>query len=255
MWYRSDNMEYTKVEWLEKTEDPVADGIPALNVSNLNRMEAGISEAVSRPKIHLGSIKSEDIDTEVDLGGTPLYLVLTNRITGDAVSVFPYTENSFVSFTDNGFKIKNFTNVTTSNIEKFFFKNDSAYSFQFKDVDGKLNCFVSNNAGKHSSTAKTVLIARYDMSVTFDYYYDSESSDKSYIYVGNKTVVNGEGGTSATGLSFTGTVAAGNEIEFRYVKDSSVNKNGDMLCFYNMRVKLTNANDWDYMAVTQKIVE
>ena len=126
-------------------------------------------------------------------------------------------------------------NITASNISEYFtVTNDGSYYF-----DGQGNVFTTNNKGISSSTASTILTAKQDISeISFDYSYSSEPNyDQFTLKVAGSTIENGVSGAT-TAKSYNGSLASGQTIEFKYVKDSSVDKNDDKCTFSNMVIKL-----------------
>lgn len=123
--------------------------------------------------------------------------------------------------------------ITASNISEYFtVTNGSPYYF-----NGQGNVFTTNNAGVGGSTASTILTAKQDMSeISFDYSYSSEQNyDKFILKVAGSTIENGVSGAT-TAKSYNGSLASGQTIEFKYVKDSSVDRNDDECTFSNMVV-------------------
>ena len=107
--------------------------------------------------------------------------------------------------------------ITADNIGDYFTVTNGSYYFK-----GSGDVFTSNNAGKSSSTASTVLTAKQDISVlAFWYSYSSEAKyDKFTLKVGGTTVENGVSGAT-TNRTYSGSLAKGLTIEFTYSKDSS----------------------------------
>lgn len=123
--------------------------------------------------------------------------------------------------------------ITASNISEYFtVTNGSPYYF-----NGQGNVFTTNNAGVGGSTASTILTAKQDISeISFDYSYSSEPRyDKFTLKVAGSTIENAVSGAT-TAKSYNGSLASGQTIEFKYVKDSSVDKNDDRCTFSNMVV-------------------
>lgn len=137
-------------------------------------------------------------------------------------------------------------NITTSNISTYFTVTNNSYYFA-----GNGSTWTSNNKGVSSSTAKTVLTAKQDMEVSFDYSYSSEASyDKFTLIFGSTTVESNVSG-STTNKSYNGTLTAGQTITFQYTKDSSVNKNNDECTFSNLKV--TTASGTTKKEVARKV--
>ena len=125
--------------------------------------------------------------------------------------------------------------ITASNISDYFtVTNGSSYYFK-----GEGNVFTTNNAGVNSSTATTTLTAKQDISeISFNYSYSSEPNyDKFTLKVAGSTIENAVSGATTT-KSYNGSLTSGQTIEFKYVKDGSVNKNDDKCTFSNMVIKL-----------------
>ena len=125
--------------------------------------------------------------------------------------------------------------ITASNISDYFtVTNGSSYYFK-----GEGNVFTTNNAGVNSSTATTTLTAKQDISeISFNYSYSSEPNyDKFTLKVAGSTIENAVSGATTT-KSYNGSLTSGQTIEFKYVKDGSVNKNNDKCTFSNMVIKL-----------------
>ena len=126
-------------------------------------------------------------------------------------------------------------NITASNISEYFtVTNGSPYYF-----NGQGNVFTTNNKGISSSTASTILTAKQDISeISFDYSYSSERPyDKFTLKVAGSFIENGVSGPT-TAKSYNGSLTSGQTIEFKYIKDSSVDKNDDKCTFSNMVIKL-----------------
>lgn len=124
--------------------------------------------------------------------------------------------------------------ITADNIGDYFTVTNGSYYFA-----GSGDIFTSNNAGKASSTASTVLTAKQDISVlAFDYSYSSEARyDKFTLKVGGTTVEDGVSGAT-TNKSYSGSLTTGQTVEFTYAKDSSQDKNDDKCTFSNMHITI-----------------
>lgn len=119
--------------------------------------------------------------------------------------------------------------ITPSTINNWF---GVANSSQYFVGDGT-GLYKSNNNGINSSTAQTILTAKYSVNVSFQYRVSSEQNyDKLTITVGGTTVANGISGTSSG--SWSGRVAAGQTITFKYAKDGSGASGDDRGYFWNM---------------------
>ena len=121
--------------------------------------------------------------------------------------------------------------ITADNIQNYFTVTNSSYYFK-----GSGTVFTTNNYHESSTTAKTVLTAKFDMDVSFTYSYSSESRwDTFTLTVGSTTVVN-EASGSTTSSQYSGSIIAGTTITFTYSKDSSSHSNDDECTFSNMMV-------------------
>ena len=155
--------------------------------------------------------------------GTPIinttyYLSNTNEVIGG-----PIVEGPIV------------VDITASNISDYFtVTNGSSYYFK-----GEGNVFTTNNAGVNRSTATTTLTAKQDIrEISFNYSYSSEPNyDKFTLKVAGSTIENAVSGATTT-KSYNGSLTSGQTIEFKYVKDGSVNKNDDKCTFSSMVIKL-----------------
>lgn len=124
--------------------------------------------------------------------------------------------------------------ITAANIADYFTVTNGTYYFA-----GSGPVFTSNNGGKASSTASTVLTAKQDISVlAFRYSYSSERNyDKFTLKVGGTTVENAVSGAT-TNKSYNGSLTKGQTIEFTYSKDSSQNVHDDKCTFSDMHITL-----------------
>ena len=124
--------------------------------------------------------------------------------------------------------------ITASNITDMFTVSNGSYYFA-----GSGSTFTSNNGGKISSIATTTLIAKYDMAVSFSYSYSSEANyDKFTLVVAGTTVEKAVSGSTTT-KTYSGSLKAGQRIEFTYEKDTSQDKYDDKCTFSNMSVTAT----------------
>lgn len=123
------------------------------------------------------------------------------------------------------------TNITADNIRDFFMVTNGTYYFK-----GNGSTFTTNNGGVSNSTATTVLTARKDIYVSFNYSYGSEDNyDLFTLIFGSQTIHNEVSGTAVT-KSLSGSLSKGYTISFKYSKDGSQDKNGDACSFSNMIV-------------------
>lgn len=125
--------------------------------------------------------------------------------------------------------------ITSSNITSVFgVSQGGEYFFR-----GNGSTFTTNNGGVNSSTAKTELMALYDMTVSFSYSYGTEANyDKYTIKIGSETILNAVSGSSSGSVS-NRSLAKGQKISFEYTKDGSSQANGDSCSFSNMSVTYT----------------
>lgn len=98
--------------------------------------------------------------------------------------------------------------------------NDPAYPW--KQVDNVLQSTV-HNGSKHGWYRLKFDVAG---TLTFEWNVSSESSDRLHI-THNTTLLVNQGGTNNTYKPLSITIAAGDTVEFKYIKDSSVNSGQD----------------------------
>ena len=124
--------------------------------------------------------------------------------------------------------------ITAANITDYFTVTNDTYYFA-----GSGSVFTSNNSGKSSSTASTVLTAKQDISVlAFSYSYSSEARyDKFTLKVGGTTVEDGVSGATKN-KTYSGSLAKGQTVEFTYSKDDSNNYNDDKCTFSDMHITI-----------------
>lgn len=126
------------------------------------------------------------------------------------------------------------TSITASNISTYFTVTNSTYYF-----NGSGSTFTTTNGGVASSTASTKLTAKFDMDVSFTYSYASESNyDKFTLVVAGTTVANALSG-APTSKTYSGSIQAGDVLDFSYVKDGSQDSNGDKCTFSGMSITYT----------------
>lgn len=125
--------------------------------------------------------------------------------------------------------------ITASNIAEYFEVTNGSYYFA-----GSGSTFTSNNGGVKSSTASTVLKAKQDISsLSFSYSYSSEKSyDKFTLKVAGTAVENAVSGPT-TSKTYSGSLTAGQTVEFIYAKDSSNDSNDDECTFSAMSITAT----------------
>ena len=124
--------------------------------------------------------------------------------------------------------------ITADNISEYFDVKNGSYYFA-----GSGGTFTSNNGGVNSSTATTTLKAKQDIDdIVFSYSYSSEANyDKFTLKVAGTTVENAVSGAT-TSKSYSGSLTAGQTVEFTYAKDSSQSSNYDKCTFSNMTIKI-----------------
>ena len=124
--------------------------------------------------------------------------------------------------------------INASNISNYFTVTNGSYYFV-----GSGTSFVTNNGGIASSTAQTTLTAKQDISnITFSYRYSSEPNyDKFTLTVDGTTVENAVSGAT-TIKTYTGSLATGKSIVFKYVKDVSADQNDDECAFTDMNITI-----------------
>ena len=125
--------------------------------------------------------------------------------------------------------------ITASNIAEYFEVTNGSYYFA-----GSGSTFTSNNGGVKNSTASTVLKAKQDISsLSFSYSYSSEKSyDKFTLKVAGTAVENAVSGPT-TSKTYSGSLTAGQTVEFIYAKDSSNDSNDDECTFSAMSITAT----------------
>ena len=98
--------------------------------------------------------------------------------------------------------------------------NDPAYPW--KQVDNVLQSTV------HTGSKHGWYRLKFDVAgtLTFEWNVSSESSDRLHI-THNTTLLVNQGGTNNTYKTLSITIAAGDTVEFKYIKDSSVNSGQD----------------------------
>lgn len=123
--------------------------------------------------------------------------------------------------------------ITADNISEYFDVANGTYFFA-----GSGSVFTANNSGVHNSEAKTTLTAKYDTEISFLYSYSTEDKyDLFTLVVAGTTVADAvSGGSSSTNYSYSGTLAAGDQIVFRYTKDQSNNGGSDTCTFSNISI-------------------
>ena len=151
----------------------------------------------------------------------------------------PYYEESVVTIA-----------INSSNIADMFEVTNGSYYFA-PNSDGTM--FYSNNKYQSSTTASTVLKAKYDMNISFTYTYSSEQNyDKFTLKVAGTTIENEVSGSSQT-KTYSGNLTVGQTIEFTYTKDGSQDKNNDECSFREMSVTTTVMNQVRFDNIARQI--
>lgn len=128
--------------------------------------------------------------------------------------------------------------ITEDNIEDYFTITNGTYTFV-----GSEGVFTSNNKGKSSSTAQITLVAKQAISnFSLDYTYSTEASYDKFTFTYNSTIkANAVSGIGSG--NFSQALASGDTLIFKYVKDSSQDKNKDICTFYNIQFTTTETYD------------
>lgn len=143
-------------------------------------------------------------------------------------------------------------NITAGNISAYFTVSNGSYYFA-----GSGSTFTTNNGGVASSTAKTTLTAKQDMSnITFNYSYSSEANYDKFTLTAAGTVVENAVSGATTTKSYNGTLSAGDSIIFQYTKDGSANGNNDKCTFSDMVIQIqTQEQDGIIDNVARKVTQ
>lgn len=121
--------------------------------------------------------------------------------------------------------------IRSSNLSTYFTVTNNTYYFAANNA--LVSKFTSNNNGVASSTAQTKLVAKSRGILTFDYSYSTESgSDKFTIISNGYKEVNGVSGIGSGSLTLS--LNEGDNVIFRYIKNSSINDNDDECIVSNM---------------------
>ena len=129
-------------------------------------------------------------------------------------------------------------NITEDNIEDYFTITNGTYTFV-----GSNGVFTSNNKSKSGSTAQITLVAKQAMSnFKLNYTYSTEASFDKFTFTYNSTTkANAVSGTGSG--TFSQALASGDKLIFKYVKDSSQDKNDDICTFSNIQFSTTETYD------------
>lgn len=124
----------------------------------------------------------------------------------------------------------------------FYIENNDDYWFSNNGSELR-----ANNVGVGSTTARTVLVAKCDLYVEFDYSYNTESGcDKFNLTVDDYVVCNLKSGSAHS--KYTGSIKKGARIAFEYVKDRSKEPVGEHVTLSNFKITSdTKANVVDPM--------
>lgn len=246
-------MAYERKTWLDKNPDgTIPPGAIPFSASNLNRMEAGIEEAINT--VNIGEFIVNGSAT-VNLGYKPRYLTAMSNSGTSSFTMFQNTLCDYCTITDNGFVVVGVLDITENISEYFDVINNSKYFFEY---DTTTKQFASNNnlKGANNTIAETSLRAKKDISIQFTYGYSTESSTSDQFYISlldnNGNVIyyllHGEGG-AATEETCSVTVKRGQYVSFEYEKDHSIDKGLDQCYFKNVKIIGSENGNWSYMAI------
>lgn len=130
--------------------------------------------------------------------------------------------------------------ISASNIKNYFSVTAGSYSFV-----GDWSKWTTNNRGIADSAAVIKLVAKSEMTLSFDYTYSCEgTNDYLQIAVGSTTVESAASGSTTT-KSWSGKIANGTEIVFQYIKNSSVDSYDDRCSFENVTCTIDNTEEDD----------
>lgn len=139
-----------------------------------------------------------------------------------------------------GGEITTFIDITADNISDYFTISNSSYYFA-----GSGSTFTSNNKGIHSSTAQTILTAKVAINnFRISYGVSSETNyDKFTFTAKGTTVANAISGSSSISDYSVGDLAVGDQLSFKYTKDSSASSGSDTAWFQKMSFTITTATE------------
>lgn len=139
--------------------------------------------------------------------------------------------------------------ITTSNISTYFTVANGSYYFA-----GSGSTFTSNNKGVASTTATTTLTALRDYSsLSFTYSYSGESGCDYLNLKVNGVAIETNSAGSTTTKTYTGSILAGQTIEFSFRKDGSVDSYDDCATWSNMVVSSKVQIGTELKSVARKI--
>lgn len=166
------------------------------------------------------TIKINGVDKWAALDGTLNGVLSGTHQTSIGVDLFKATRGLLGSASTNDW------------LENYFIVENGEYYFEYTGGE-----YVSNNKGENSTTAKTVLTARYDMKVSFDYAWSSENNRDHFILtIGGEQIVHGNGIVDEP-KSYSNEILTGQQIIFEYSKDKSSSEGDDCAKFYNLSVE------------------
>lgn len=121
--------------------------------------------------------------------------------------------------------------VSGETIEDYFsIKNNGDYWFSYSGGE-----FRANNTNKNSTTAETVLTAKSDLHISFDYSYKTEEDDDKFTILFNSdyiaSAVSGKGSKS-----YSGYVEKDNTFTFKYKKDSNDHATDEYVLISNIKI-------------------
>lgn len=128
--------------------------------------------------------------------------------------------------------------IDENNISDYFTITNGTYTFVGSD-----GVFTSNNKGVSSSTAQITLVAKQAIpNFSLAYTYSTEASYDKFTFTYNST--NKVNAVSGVGNGvFEQSLASGDKLVFKYVKDSSQDKNNDICIFKDIKFITTETYD------------
>lgn len=141
------------------------------------------------------------------------------------------------------------TVITTSNITNYFTVSNGSYYFS-----GSGDKFTSNNKGVHGTTATTTLTAKQDYTLlSFTYSYSGEAGCDYLNLRVNGVAIETNAYGSTTTKTYTGSILAGQTIEFSFRKDGSVDRYDDCATWSNMVVEQKTQSGTENRVVARRI--
>ena len=125
--------------------------------------------------------------------------------------------------------------VTLENFSEFFDQSNTNH-FRQEDDGGKIR-LVTSNKNLGSTTAKTTLIAKCNMVVSFSYIYSTEENRDKFTLKVNETKII-ENKVSGKGSKvYIGELAPGGTLTFIYEKDANTNAGDDTVVISDIQIK------------------